>query len=365
MAEGIRIKRVMMENGADSYPLTKRILAKLNGTPVEEMEDEHLIRYCDPFEPGKDVLELMVYKGSFLKPCPGTKEYICCKYQILNIATNCPLDCSYCILQAYFNQPHLRVFVNIEEGLKSVLKIIDENPDEIFRVGTGEFTDSLALDPIVGWAEMLIPQFSKRKNAILELKTKTDHIKGAISSPYRDRIVLSWSLNSSFISSREEHGAVSIKKRLEAARICQSEGFVIGFHFDPMIIHDNWQEGYLETIELMDRYIDPSRIIWISLGSFRYMPSLKDIIIRRHKTSRVLSGEFIKGLDGKMRYFKPLRIELYSYMFEKLNEWHPDLGIYLCMESDDVWKSSFGWSPGSSDGLKKYLDERVVRFYGR
>lgn len=365
MGETIKIKKIVIEDDAYTYPLAKEILCKLNGIPIERTKKEDLTHFSNPYELGKDILHLMAYKGSFLKPCPGTKEYICCKYQILNIATNCPMDCSYCILQAYFNQPHLRVFVNIDEGLRNVFDIIDGNPDQIFRIGTGEFTDSLALDPIVGWSDILIPRFSKRNNVILELKTKTSHVKRALSLPYRERIIISWSINSPFICSREEHGAESLKKRLEAAKICQSEGFLVGFHFDPLIIHENWKEEYLKTIELMERYVDPSKVIWISLGSFRYIPTLKDIIIKRHKKSCVLSGEFIKGMDGKARYFKPIRIELYSYIFEKLNEWYNDLGIYLCMESDDVWRSSLGWSPKNSNGLKEYLDKRVVRFYGR
>ncbi len=366
----MRIRKILVEEDAYAYPLTKKILNHLRGISIEVVKKDdpkynNMTNYYAPYEPAKDIIHLMAYKGAFLKPCPGTKEYICCKYQILNIGTNCPLDCSYCILQAYFNQPHLRIFVNIEEGLQDVLDIIDRRPNEIFRIGTGEFTDSLALDPIVGWSDMLIPHFSIRKNLILELKTKTDHIRKVLLSPYRERIIMSWSLNSPFICSHEEHGAAGIKKRLEAAKMCQSEGFLLGFHFDPLVIHDNWKEEYLRTIELIDKYIDPSRIIWISLGTFRYIPILKDIIIKRHKTSRVLSGEFIKGLDGKARYFKPIRIEIYSYMYEKLNDWYSDLGIYLCMESDDVWKSSFGWSPKDSNGLKEYLDKRVVRFYGR
>jgi len=313
---------------------------------------------------GKDTLHLLSYKGEFLKPCPGTREYICCGYQILNVATNCPLDCSYCILQSYFNQPNLRIFINLEEKVEGILQIIDENPDKIFRVGTGEFTDSLAIDHIARWTDLLLPLFTKRKNAVLELKTKATQIDRLLGSKYRDRIIVSWSMNSPFIVTHEEHRAASLKKRLEAARRCQSEGFVLGFHFDPLIPHPNWKDEYLRTIELMDKYVDPKGIIWISLGSFRFMPGLKPIIRRRHPGSCVLDGEFITGLDGKMRYFKPIRIALYKFMRENLEKWHQNLGLYLCMESDDVWQKSLGWSPRNSIGLRSYLDRRVVEIFG-
>jgi spore photoproduct lyase len=321
------IKRVLMEEGTSRHALTQRILRRLSDTPVQLTTGNGSCERAGETDLGKGTLHLLNYKGDFLKPCPGTKKYICCGYQILNLSTNCPLDCSYCILQSYFNQPNLRIFVNLQEKLAQVLETIDSNPDKIFRIGTGEFTDSLALDHITGLGEILLPVFSKRKNAVLELKTKTGRIKGLLASKHRDRIIVSWSLNSPYISAQEEHGAASLKKRLEAARLCQTDGFALGFHFDPLVYHDNWREEYLKTIELMTNYIDPRGIIWMSLGSFRFMPELRRIIRRRHPETCILNGEFIVGLDGKMRYFKPMRIELYSYIREKLEKWHPNLGL--------------------------------------
>lgn len=322
----------------------------------------------DPFktplkDPEKSVLRLVSYPGEFLKPCPGTKSYICCGYQILNVGFNCPMDCSYCILQAYFNDSSVRVFVNLEEKLEDIGNCLDQNKKRIFRLGTGEFTDSLALDPYTGWTRFL-PSFIKhRQNALLEFKTKTNSIKGLLASENRDRIVVSWSVNSPFIAAREEHGAPGVRTRLEAARACQEAGFVVGFHFDPIIEHSEWERYYLETIEMLKELIDPTRVIWVSLGCLRYMPGLKPIIRKRHKGSQILNGEFVPGLDGKMRYFKPIRIKLYRFMKQRLDEWYKDLGLYLCMESDEVWHKSMGWSPGNSKGLRRYLDTRAVLFF--
>ncbi|RLC25371.1 MAG: hypothetical protein DRH56_05745 [Deltaproteobacteria bacterium] len=362
------IKRVRVDAGALDHPLARRVLDRLPGIPAERERDSAPggmpLDFRGPApDMEKDVLHLLSYRGGFLKPCPGTRRHICCGYQILNIAANCPLDCSYCILQAYFNTPGLRVFANIEEGAARVVAAVDAAPEKTFRVGTGEFTDSLALDPVVGWSDFLLPLFSKRKNAVLELKTKTTHIQRLLASPYRDRIIVSWSLNSPFIASREEHRAASLEKRLAAARRCQSEGFVVGFHFDPLIPHPGWKDAYLRTLDLMDRLIRPQGVIWISLGSFRFMPPLREIIRKRHPGTCVLDGEFVTGLDGKMRYFKPIRMELYGFMREMLEQWHPDAGLYLCMESDDVWQGSMGWSPGDSAGLRRFLDGRVADIF--
>ncbi len=361
----VRIKEVRIEEQCREYPFVKGAVTRLkNISPSVKVSWDWKPGQGEegsPFQ--KDILCFLNYQGDFLKPCPGTTGHICCGYQILNVGTNCPMDCSYCILQSYFNQPGLRVFANIEQGLDNVMHIIDSMPGRIFRVGTGEFTDSLALDPVVGWTGLIVPRFSSRPNAILELKTKTDHIEALLNMKERNRIVISWSLNAPFISAKEEHGAPHVKKRLEAAQRCQREGFVLGFHFDPLITYPGWKEDYLRTLEWMDHYLEPKGIIWISLGSFRFMPSLKEIIRRRHPKSIILNGEFIPGKDGKMRYFKPIRVELYGFMKEQLDQWSKSLGLYLCMESDDVWEEAFGWNPRDSEGLRTYLDMRVKEIF--
>jgi spore photoproduct lyase len=358
------IKKIIVEEGAEHYKLSDTILNKLGHIPVEKgTQDDVSVKRDSLMDLDKETLRLIHFKGEFLKPCPGTKGYICCGYQILNVGTNCPINCSYCILQAYFNKPSIRIFVNLEKELNNIGETIDSHPERIFRIGTGEFTDSLALDQITGWSWSLPAFFRGKKNAVLELKTKTDNIDWLLSSPYRESIIVSWSLNSAEISAREEHGAISIKNRLRAAKRCQEEGYVVGFHFDPLIYHQDWENGYLKTIELLDKYIDPRKVIWVSMGCLRYIPELKSIIRKRHPNTHILDGEFISAPDGKMRYFKPIRLEMYSLIKENLDKWHNDLGLYLCMESSDVWLNSIGWSPIDSNGLSDYLDKRVLKIF--
>ncbi|MFP3929135.1 MAG: radical SAM protein [Desulfobacteraceae bacterium] len=357
------IRRILVEHGAEDYPMT-RAIAERAGLPIRFISPDQDLP--PGVEQDKETLRLVRFKGEFLKPCPGTTGpgYICCGYKILHVGLNCPLDCSYCILQAYVNQPSVRVFVNLPEALSEVGRTIDESPaGTIWRIGTGEFTDSLAVDPLVGWHDLLPEFFSKRRNAVLELKTKTDLVEGVIRSAFLDKLIVSWSLNTPEIASREEHGAPSISRRLRAAARCQKEGLVVGFHFDPLFYYPGWREGYQRVVEMLARYVEPSRVIWISLGAMRYMPALKEIIRRRHCRSLVLDGEFIPALDGKMRYFKPIRIELYSFLKELIEQWHPDPGLYLCMEREEVWERSLGWSPRGPQGLSSYLDDRVRKVF--
>ena len=136
-----RITKILVEGEGESGGLDDEISLSCQRLRLVSSVKTHTIQSPDRPNMGKDTLHLLNNKGEFLKPCPGTSGYICCGYQILNLATNCPLDCTYCILQHYFNQPNLRVFANLEQGLQSALKTIDGHPERVFRVGTGEFTN--------------------------------------------------------------------------------------------------------------------------------------------------------------------------------------------------------------------------------
>ena len=72
------------------------------------------------------------------------------------------MDCTYCVLQSYINVPAITVFVNVEDLLAELEARWAENPALVWRLGTGEFGDSLALDGLMGLNELLIPVLPAR-----------------------------------------------------------------------------------------------------------------------------------------------------------------------------------------------------------
>jgi spore photoproduct lyase len=105
--------------------------------------------------------------------------------------------------------------------------------------------------------------------------------------------------------------------------------------------------------------IEKKSIAWISLGTLRFMPPLKKVIQLRFPGTGLLHQEFIYGLDGKMRYFKPIRIEMYARIIEEIRKYDPECFVYLCMESREVWQKSLGFAPSSDEELTEWLDSRV------
>jgi len=316
----------------------------------------------NPVQKGKTILFLTRNKGAFIKPCPGTRSYTCCGYQILHMGTFCTMDCSYCILQTYFHPPLLQYFVNHDELLVELDRLFLKKT--LTRIGTGEFTDSMIWDNWTDLSDLLVPKFSKQSRAVLELKTKTVNIKTLKALHHNQKTIVSWSLNTPRIIKNEERYTTSLSARLRAAAKCESWGYPLGFHFDPLVIYDGCEKEYASVVEQLFSHISSENIVWISLGTFRFVPALKPIIQRRFPNSKIIYGEFISGLDGKMRYFKPLRIDLYQKIVSYIRDHAPDVMIYLCMEDDEVWQKSLGFVPSDYGGLSKILDKSAAKHCG-
>lgn len=359
------IKKIFVEQSSLDLPYTQAILKRAATIPVEIINGHHLPgldshQYPQNLSKGKQNLLLGQNLGHFLKPCPATREYRCCDYQVINIGMNCPLDCAYCILQAYLNNPWLSFFVNVDDLLRELEEALAKEPKRLWRIGTGEFTDSMALDPLTGLSQILVPFIGQQPNAVLELKTKSAAIANLKGLAHNGRTIAAWSLNSPQIMQQEEWRSASLDERLAAAAQCAAWGYRLAFHFDPIIDHPDWRQGYAETIDHLFRVVPRDKIAWISLGALRFLPPLKQIANHRFPKSRFFSEEFVIGLDGKQRYFRPRRVELYRHLYGLLKARAAEQTcIYLCMESDEIWREVFGFVPEERGGLAAMLERTV------
>jgi spore photoproduct lyase len=314
---------------------------------------------ADPVLQGKKVLFLTRNRGSFIKECPGTRNYTCCGYEILHIGSFCQMDCAYCILQSYFHPPVLQYFVNHNDLFKELNTIFAEK--KIHRIGTGEFTDSLIWELWTDLSTRLIPAFGTQKHAVLELKSKTTAIQNLERLPHNQKTITSWSVNTPRIIAQEERGTASLTARLKAAAKCESWGYPLAFHFDPIFLYDGCEKDYVRVVKKIFSYVSPQNIVWISLGSFRFMPALKPLVEKRFPKSKIVYGEFITGLDGKMRYFKPLRMKIYQNIIACIRDQAPQTFIYFCMEDEEIWQKCLGYTAPERGGLDKMLDEQAIK----
>jgi spore photoproduct lyase len=349
-------EEVIVEHGSETSPIYRNLRRTLAHVPFRYVDGASFSHGSgaarDSFGEAKRRLYLTKQKGDFFKKCPGTDGQVCCNYFVINFASNCPMDCSYCYLQEYLaDNAQLKVFSNVGDLIDQADQVLQKHRSMFFRVGTGEITDSLAMEPYTGMVGELIPYFSEQPNVLLELKTKSDCVESLLDHDPRGRVVVSWSMNPPAVIDEDEHGTASFHERLGAARRCQEAGYRLGFHFDPIIEYPDWEKDYQMMIEEIFATILPNRLSWLSLGVLRNTPRLKRVMRERFSTTRLLTGEQVFCADGKLRYFQPLRVEMYRKMVGWIRPRAPTVTIYLCMESKSVWQQVFGFTPACEKEL--------------
>lgn len=263
-------------------------------------------------------------RGSWIKPfhCYDHPEY---RYFSLNLAEGCLFDCVYCYLQSYLNHQALVLFVP-EPDLYAELRHLKGK----CWVSTGLLSDSLLAEtslPVLSQISREIPP-----GCLLELRSKSGDTD-ALCDPGidRSRIVISWSLNPVSIASRYEYRAASPAERLQAAHRVAELGYRIGFHFDPVFHFPGWERSYEALIHQLEDFA-PSQIAFLSVGLFRYMPSLGTTIRKRFPHHEVLSGEFFPDQDGKYHYLRAIRKEMYQKFQEWMRDWQRRVPVFWSME---------------------------------
>ena len=76
-----RPERLVIEKEVGDSPLVRRILATSPDIPIDWVDR---VQEDADGENGS-FLEIVKFRGRFIKPCPGTRFYNCCGYQILNL----------------------------------------------------------------------------------------------------------------------------------------------------------------------------------------------------------------------------------------------------------------------------------------
>lgn len=289
----------------------------------------------------KENLFLTNEKYDFFKPCPCTKNVVCCNYSILNTGYGCLYECSYCFLQGYQNVSGIILPCNISDFLcKEKIKPVKSQLFDLPRVGSGEFTDSLLFDDITLFSTDIVKFFKENKHISFEFKTKSVNIDNLLKLGGSRNIVVSWSVNSEKMIEENEFCSPKLEDRLLAAKKCVQAGYSVGFHFDPVILYSGWRQGYKKTIDNIFDFIDGKYIKWISVGSLRMPAVLKKVIENRFVKNKILDEELLLSHDGKLRYETSRRIEIYKYLLEQIKLRSDKVPVYLCMEDINVWNLS-------------------------
>ncbi len=312
---------------------------------------------AEQFSRSKRLLYVTPFEGHFFRRCPGAtqkKTLTCCNYYVLNLGSQCNMNCSYCYLQSYLNTPVMKMYSNIHNAFSELKEMAERHAHLPYRVGTGEVIDSLSLDPISLFSRQLIEFFRSYPKWILEFKTKSNAVEQFLDCEHAGNVVVSWSVNTEKITTKEEHGTASLEQRLAAARKCADKGFKVAFHLDPLIYYPDWEKDYSALCHLIGTTFAPEEVHIISLGSLRFQPNQRHIMRERFgMDSFVTSAEMFPSEGKKLRYDLGLRNEMYAHIISTFKSLNQKWNIFLCMETPESWISSLEHSPLQIPELKE------------
>jgi len=260
-------------------------------------------------------------KSRFVKLFDKTPEEVLCPhfYELI-LSNGCPYNCDYCYLALTFRgNKNPTLFINSWSQVEKELEAI---PSGVFS--TGELADSLAIVP------PLLPQaidyFRSQTKRHLLLTTKSCNIRALSSRVPCSTVIVSFSVNSSIISKKYEHGAPDTMKRLEAAEELSRIGWRVRIRLDPIILEEGLH-GYREICARIAHF-QPEMV---TVGSLRQYVGLFNYSPNAPRRGLALST------DRRMRYPLNVREQAYS----QIADW---LGFQpaLCKETKSLW-GALGW----------------------
>ncbi len=291
--------------------------------------------------PGNGLL-LARNKGKFIKVCPCRCEKTWCGYWVVEWGFGCPFECEYCIVQNYQRAGDATLYVNFEDCRREIEEL-RKNIKGAIRLGTGHFGDPMGFEEIYPLNSAIIEWTKDMPDFTVEIKTKSDYIEPILKLRNAKNVTMAYSLNTVESCARLEHKTASIEQRLMAARdSVNASNCNVAFHFEPIIPIDNWKSKYLEIFDMIEKYLKGIEISWISLGTFRFPKGFQEYVEMYHPNTGIFKEEFYACSDGNIRYFRPLREELYKFIWNEVEKRYPDTVVYLCMESPEVWERLAG-----------------------
>ena len=265
-------------------------------------------------------------------PCPVDGEKTrCCKLRTLDAVMQCAFGCSYCSIQAFYNENEIRIVSNLREKLEAM-----EIGDDVWHIGTGQAVDSLLLGDDYGTLSALASFADKHPNIVLEMKSKAG--RDVFNRPWPRNMVFTWSLNAPTIIEKEEHFTASLSERLRMAQKARDNGNLVGFHIHPMFYFKGWEKEYGEVVEAIVSNFRPEEICMIGIGTLTFTKAVIKRLREMGQESKVLQMELTEAA-GKYSYPLDKKEKMFRHIYASFpEEYRKGVFFYLCMEDPSLWK---------------------------
>lgn len=239
---------------------------------------------------------------------------------------NCIYDCRYCFLQGMYRSAANVLFVNFEDMLDALYQTLTLHPDDRVYFFSGYDCDSLAMDPVSGFVDAILPFFAEHPRAILELRSKSTQIRSLLNHQAMPNCVVAFSLSPQTIVEHYEAKTPALEKRLQALVKLQQAGWPIGLRFDPVILCKDFEKQYADLFQRVFSRIDASRLHSVSLGSFRLPQHFFKRLRSLYPDSSLFAAPFSLAEDNMVGYVPELIDRAHAFCEKSILEYiAPDI----------------------------------------
>jgi len=287
----------------------------------------------------KEILVSRVNDGSIINrfdktPLPKNETDVVCPHFLeLKWAYGCPYDCAWCYLKGTFRfqpkgkSPVVKPYEKIEHHTR---KFLDEvKTAEILN--TGEIADSLMNESAkMPFSKFIIPIFEAQKLHKVLFLTKSSNVSNLLEITPHNQTIISFSVNAMPVGERWEK-APPVLERIEAAKKVFDAGYEVRIRIDPMVPVENWEEHYLQLLNILFDNFTPERI---TLGSLRGLQSTINGCTEKGWTKFLReSSNWGKKIDFRTRYL------MYSTIINQLQNKYNFSKVALCKETVEMWNA--------------------------
>ncbi len=328
------IDTLYIEAAVADHPRTREICARYPKARRIDCE-----RYSEVFNPAAQNFRLQKQKPAlilaskfknFVLPAPLSYNIGGQHNYYFSHMLNCLYDCRYCFLQGMYRSANYVLFVNYEDFDRAIIETAQQHKEPAYFF-SGYDCDSLALEPVTGFAAHALDTFARHPNAILELRTKSTQIRALLDRPTIDNCVVAFSLSPDSVAQALEHKAPSLSKRLDALGKLQQAGWKIGLRFDPVIYCHNYQTLYADFFRQVFAHIDLERLHSVSLGSFRMPHTFFRNMVRLYPDEKMFAAP-LTDTNTMVAYPAEIEQRMLSFCKQELLTHMPKEKLFACTE---------------------------------
>lgn len=243
---------IYFEKEIINYTLGKELMDKYKKIPKIEIENHNNIEEMRK----KSNKDFPYMKKNLIIGTRKTHKFVpnhkISDFLVPYTSSGCTASCMYCYLVCNYNKcAYLRLFVNREEMLEKIIKTANKSDKKlVFEIGSN--SDLILENTITGNLKWTIENFKNVNNGILTLPTKFDMVDDILPLDHKGKITIRISVNPNTIINKVEFGTSSLLGRIQAINKLKEAGYNVGILIAPVIFLDNWQNLYLELIEILN-----------------------------------------------------------------------------------------------------------------